>query len=487
MNSSIPEKGRPYEEILEELDRFGKDDPLYKEGKTWSLVYYLDKEYTKFLEDAYAKYFSANGLNPTAFKSLKRLEKEVLKFTAELFHVDDNACGVMTSGGTESCLLAVKTYRDLGRAKGIKKPEMIIPETAHVAWDKGAEYFGVKIRRAPLASDYGVDVDAVKKRINKNTIMILGSAPEYPHGIIDPIEQLGELAQKHDIPLHVDACVGGYILPFIEANGTSLPLWDFRVPGVTSISADIHKYGFAAKGASCILYRNIDYFKYQIFVNEDWPGGVFASPALLGTRPGGAYAAAWASIQANGREGYMELARRTMNAVNKLTEGIRAIDGLDIIGNPQASLISYRSTKPDLNIFAVGDVMEQKGWLIDRIQRPDALHAMVIASHDKIIDQYLADLKDAVATVLAHPELGETGQAATYGMISHIPLRKLVKNQIAQMFANSYKLNAKEIDLTDHEGLAPGTEATEHPSNKKEIVQGLLNWYVKRKMKQKSN
>jgi glutamate/tyrosine decarboxylase-like PLP-dependent enzyme len=296
MSNYAPEQGRSYAEILAQLESFAADDPNYKDARTWSLVYYKDEEYTQFLEKAYAKYFSANGLNPTAFKSLKRLEKEVLRFTARLFHVDDEACGVMTSCGTESCMLAVKTYRDLGRSKGIRKPEMIIPETAHVAWDKGAEYFGVKIRRAPLASDWGVDVKAVEKMINRNTVMILGSAPEYPHGIIDPIEKLGALAKKHNIPLHVDSCVGGYILPFIEMTGRKVPLWDFRVEGVTSISADIHKYGFAAKGASCILYRNIDYFKHQVFVNEIWPVGMFASPAFLGTRPGGAYAAAWAAI-----------------------------------------------------------------------------------------------------------------------------------------------------------------------------------------------
>ena len=487
MNSIIPERGRPFNEILKELESFGKDDPLYKEGKTWSLVYYLNKDYTDFLSDAYAKYFSANGLNPTVFKSLKRLEKEILKFTAQLFHIDDNACGVVTSGGTESCLLAVKTYRDHGRARGIRRPEMIIPETAHVAWDKGSEYFGVKIRRVPLAPDYGVDVDAVKKFINKNTVMILGGAPEYPHGIIDPIEKLGALAQAHNIPLHVDACVGGYILPFIELNGEELPLWDFRVPGVTSISADIHKYGFAAKGASCILYRNIDYFKHQIFVNQDWPGGVFASPALLGTRPGGAYAAAWASIQAHGIEGYKELAKRTMDAAGKLIEGISAINGLEIIGKPRASLISYRSTKPEINIFAVGDVMEQKGWAIDRLQMPDALHAMVTASHDRVVTQYLADLKDAVAVVIARPELGEKGQAATYGMISHIPLRGMVRKQVADMFAQSYKLGAKEIDLSDSESLAPGTGGAaggeEQSSDKKGLIQRIINWYVKRQMK----
>jgi glutamate/tyrosine decarboxylase-like PLP-dependent enzyme len=486
MSASIPEEGKPYEEILAQLGQFGKDDPLYREGKTWSLVYYLDQAYTEFLQTAYARYFSANGLNPTAFKSLKRLEKEVLKFTAELLHVDDNACGVMTSGGTESCLLAVKTYRDLGKAKGISKPEMILPETAHVAWDKGGEYFGVKIKRAPLAPDYGVDTDAVRKLAGKNTVMILGSAPEYPHGIIDPIGKLGEIAQAHHIPLHVDACVGGYILPFIEANGNKLPVWDFRVPGVTSISADIHKYGFAAKGASCILYRSIGYFKHQIFVNQDWPGGVFASPALLGTRPGGAYAAAWAAVQANGRKGYMALANRAMDAANQLKEGIRAIGGLEIIGEPQASLFAYRSTSPQLNIYAVGDEMERKGWLVDRLQRPDALHAMVTAGHDRVVGQYLADLKDAVSTALAHPELGETGQAATYGMISHIPLRGMVRKQVADMFANSYQLNAKEIDLSDSEALTPGAGPQDASPDKKGFVQRVIHWYVSRQIRKNS-
>ena len=485
MSSYLPEKGKSYEEILKLLDDFGKDDPQYKDAKTWSLVYYLDKEYTEFLVDAYAKYFSANGLNPTVFKSLKRLEKEILKSAAELFHVDDSACGVVTSGGTESCLLAVKTYRDMGKAKGIKKPEMIIPETAHVAWYKGSEYFEVKLRKAPLASDYGVDAEAVRKMVNRNTVMILGSAPEYPHGMIDPIEKLGEIAKANNIPLHVDACVGGYILPFIEANGAKLPLWDFRVPGVTSISADIHKYGFAAKGASCILYRSLDYFKHQTFVYQDWPGGVFASPAILGTRPGGAYAAAWASIQAHGREGYMELARRTMNAVNGLIEGIFAIDGLEIIGDPKASLISYRSTDPKLNIFAVGDLMEKKGWQVDRLQRPDALHAMVTATHDKVYEQYLADLRESVKTAIDHPELGETGQAATYGMISHIPMRGMVKKQVADMFASSYKLSAAEIDLSDSEAISAGADSGDETQSKKGLAQRIINWYVKRQMQKK--
>lgn len=477
MIGCAPDNGRPFEEILAELDSFGKDDPNYKEAKTWSLVYYLNEEYTRFLEKAYAKYFSANGLNPTAFKSLKRLEKDVLKFTARLFHVDDEACGVMTSCGTESCMLAVKTYRDLGRSKGIKKPEMIIPETAHVAWDKGAEYFGVKIRRAPLASDWGVDVKAVEKLVNRNTVMILGSAPEYPHGIIDPIEQLGKIAKKHNIPLHVDSCVGGYILPFIEMNGGDVPLWDFRVEGVTSISADIHKYGFAAKGASCILYRNIDYFKHQVFVNESWPGGMFASPAFLGTRPGGAYAAAWAAIQANGVEGYKALAKKTVEVAEKLKKGITDIGCFEIIGSPIASLFAYKSTDSSVNVFALGDVMEKKGWHIDRIQRPDALHAMVTAPHDKVVEQYLEDLKEAVEIVRAHPELADSGQAATYGMVSHIPLRGMVRKQVLDIFANSYKLSAEEIDLSDSESVSPGASAE---GEKKSLFDKIISWYVKK-------
>ena len=271
MNTGMPETGRDKTEILKELDELSQNGPEYKDGKLWSLVYYLGEEHTGFLQDAYNSFFSANGLNPTAFTGLKQLENDVIRTTAELLNGDKNVCGVMTSGGTESCLLAVKTYRDYGRAvKRIKKPEMIIPETAHVAWMKGSEYFGVKAVVAPLADDYRVDVNAVKKLITKNTVMILGSAPEYPHGLIDPIEELGEIALSKNIPLHVDACVGGYILPFLEMSGLKLPSWDYRVKGVTSISADTHKYGFAAKGASTITYRNLELLKHQMFVQQDW-------------------------------------------------------------------------------------------------------------------------------------------------------------------------------------------------------------------------
>ncbi|MBQ6266745.1 MAG: aspartate aminotransferase family protein [Clostridia bacterium] len=448
---TIPEYGLPYEEVLAQLEAYGAEDPDYKSAKTWSLVYYKDAEYTHFLSQAFEKYMSANGLNPTAFKSLKRFENDIVAFTAELLHAGENATGCVTSCGTESCMLAVKTYRDYARqTKHITHPEMIVSQTAHVAWFKGAEYFGVKLRVVPLDENYRIDLREVKKRINRNTIMILGSAPEYPHGIIDPIAELGALGKKHNIPVHVDCCVGGYLLPFMEQAGAQLPLFDFRAPGVTGMTADIHKYGFAAKGCSCILYADPAYFRAQCFVKHDWPGGVFASPALLGTRPGGAYAAAWAAIRANGRQGYIEMAKQTMENADRIRNGIREIPELELIGDPLCSLISYRSVDPvNCNIFAIGDQMQAKGWHIDRLQHPDALHAMITCAHTDVVDAYLADLREAVDAVRGHPELAFKGDAATYSVVGHLPLDRIVKKNVLEIFAKGYETGAGDIELSD--------------------------------------
>jgi sphinganine-1-phosphate aldolase len=284
-------------------------------------------------------------------------------------------------------------------------------------------------------------------------VMILGSAPEYPHGSIDPIEAMGAIAHKHGIPLHVDACVGGFILPFMAMNGIALPLWDYRVNGVTSISADLHKYGFAAKGASTITYRSLALLKHQMFVCEDWPGGVFASPALLGTRPGGAYAAAWAAMQRFGVDGYRELAARTHEAFVRMRHGIEAIPELRVLGEPQGPLLAYGSATPTLNIFAVGDQLDAKGWQVNRLQFPDGLHAMITAQHLPVIDDYLRDLREAVATVRCDPSLAGKGHAATYGMMAHLPLRGMVRHRVLELFANSYRAGGPPLSLD-----APGAE-----------------------------
>ena len=474
----LPTRGRPMADVLDDLKEFGSDDPDYKNGRLWSLVYYLDDDYTDFLNQAYGSYSSANGLNPTAFKSLKRFENDIIAATAENLHGTPDVCGVVTSGGTESCLLAVKTYRDLARAtRRVTKPEMVLPVTAHVAWFKASEYFGVKVRLLPLDKQMRADVRKLRGLVNRNTVMILGSAPEYPHGTIDPIEEFGEIAQKRGVPLHVDACVGGFILPFMEMNGRKLPLWDYRVPGVTSISADIHKYGFAAKGASTITYRNLDLLKHQMFVYQDWPGGVFASPAMLGTRPGGAYAAAWAAMQHMGKSGYRDLARRTCKAFDQMRAGIAKIPELYVMGEPSGPLLGYGSRDKDVNIYAVGDQMDAKGWTINRLQNPDGLHAMITAQHDQVMADYLRDLKASVATVKAHPELAQSGSAATYGMMSHIPLRGMVKQKVLDMFATMYQAGGAEMDLHH------GAEAAGQPTS---LVDRIALWYVTRKQRNQS-
>jgi glutamate/tyrosine decarboxylase-like PLP-dependent enzyme len=450
---NLPETGRPEAEVLDDLKVFARDDPDYKGGRLWSLVYHLDDAHDDFVAEAYRQYTSANGLNPAAFQSLKRMESEIISTVAGLLHGGSETCGVVTAGGTESCLMAVKTWRDRARkTRGVHRPNMILPATAHVAWFKAAEYFGVTPRLLPMDKDLATDIRKLNRRIDRNTVMVLGSAPEYPHGTIDPIRQMGEIAAKRGVPVHVDACVGGFILPFMEMNGADLPPWDFRVPGVMSISADLHKYGYAAKGASTILYRDLDTLKHQMFVYQDWPGGVFASPALLGTRPGGAYAAAWAVMQKLGVDGYRDLAARTTQAVEILKEGIGAIDGLRILGRPQGPLLAYGSSDRSLNIFAVADQLEAKGWSVNRVQNPDGIHAMVTAKHLEVAETYLADLAAAVEAVRADPSLAKTGGAATYGMMAHVPLRGMVKSKVLDVFAEMYRAGGGAMDL---HGAAP--------------------------------
>ena len=479
MHTPMPEHGRAGREILEQLEDFREHDPNYKDGRLWSLVYYLDEEHSAFLKESYHRFACENGLNPGAFKSLKKFENEIISATADILNGTEEVCGVVTSGGTESCLMAVKTYRDMARdQRRVSKPEMIMPDTAHVAWFKASEYFGVKVRLVPLLDDMTPNLKKLRKMINRNTVMILGSAPEYPHGIIDPIEAMGEIAQKKGIPLHVDACVGGFILPFMEMNGETLPAWDYRVPGVTSISADIHKYGYAAKGASTITYRNLDYLRYQMFVYENWPGGVFASSALLGTRPGGAYAAAWGVLQYFGKEGYRKLAADTQEAVTRLKAGIEAIPELEVMGSPQGPLFSFRSTSADMSIYAVGDQMDARGWQVNRNQFPEGLHAMVTAQHLQVVDQYLEDLRASVDTVRANPDLAQQGGAATYGMMAHVPLRGMIKKKVLEMYSEQYRAGGGELDLASAASATGGEGGG--------MLDRALQWYVTRRSRRQA-
>lgn len=451
---SIPEEGIRHEDVLDQLRAFAGGDADYLGGRVWSLVYDLSDEHTAFLKKAYGLYFSENALNPMAFKSLKLMETEVVQMAASLLNGDDQTVGTMTSGGTESCLLPVLAYRE--RARALRRlpfrPEMIAPESVHVAWEKAAGYFDVKLVRAPLDENFCVNPDAVEKLINRNTILLVASAPSYPHGVVDPIPALSDIACRRNLPLHVDACLGGFLLPFVERLGRPVTPFDFRLPGVTSIGADVHKYGFSAKGASVLLYRSMAYLKHQFFVSENWPGGIFASPALLGTRPGGAIAAAWAALNAIGMAGYEGIARGIMATRDRLMNGIRAIDGLEILGRPTMSVFAYTSRDKNLDIYAVGDQLEKRGWLVDRLQKPAALHCMVMPRHGAQADAYLTDLRQAVETVRENPDLSAQGNAALYGMIAHVPFRGLIKSQVYKMMGDLYGPECKMPALTDEAG-----------------------------------
>jgi len=278
--------------------------------------------------------------------------------------------------------------------------------------------------------------------------------------VVDGIEELSGLCQARGLPLHVDACVGGFLLPFVERLGRPIPAWDFRVPGVSSISADVHKYGYAAKGASLLLYRDMELMKHQFFATTDWCGGVFASPGLLGTRPGGAYAAAWAALQSLGERGYLELHGRALDATRRLLEGIAAIPELEVLGAPDATIFAYRARDPQVNIYAVGDRMTARGWHIDRQQHPACLHAMVTQAHAGVVDAYLADLRTAVAEVKGRPELATQGEAAMYGLVAHVPLRGMVKKNVLRMLEAMYGPEGTPPDLGAEAGR-PGDRLTQ--------------------------
>ncbi len=423
---TIPKKGLSKEDLFREMKEIQKDDANWKEGRTWSLVYYGGKNIDEIIKEAYNMFFHGNGLNPMAFKSLRKFETEVVAMAASMLGGGEDAAGSMTSGGSESIFMAVKTARDYARFKfpEITSPEMVVPESVHPAFEKAAHYLGIKPRRISLGEDFRVDMAAVKEALTENTILMVGSAPAYPHGVIDPIAELAAMAQEKDIWFHVDACLGGFLLPFLKELGYDIPAFDFQVPGVSSLSADVHKYGFAAKGASVVLYRSRELRLHQFFVYPDWPGGLFASPTATGTRPGGSIAAAWAIINYLGKEGYLELAQTIMDVTEALKKGISSISELYILGSPEMSVFAFASK--ELNVYTLADAMGARGWHLDRQQRPPCLHMMVTPAHVSIVDEFLKDLEDSVKEVKEKNGESSEGMAAMYGMMGTLPDRKAV-------------------------------------------------------------
>lgn len=440
----LPSKGITRKQVISKMKELKSSDANWREGRTFSLVYFADDETLELLKEAYNMFFSENGLSPLAFKSLKTFEVEVISMTANMLGGGADAVGSMTSCGTESILLAVKTARDkaLAERPNITEPNMVLPITAHPAFEKAAHYFCVKPIHIPVTKDFTADVEVAKELVNDNTVLMVGSAPSYPHGVIDPIPELAKIAKAKGICFHVDACLGGFILPWLKKLGYDIPDFDLRVDGVTSISADLHKYGFAAKGASTIIYKDDSIRKYQYFAYADWPGGLYGSPTILGTRPGGAIAAAWAVMNYLGEEGYIKLAQKIMDITKRLIDGIKRIPQLKILGEPKASVFAF--TSDEINIYALGEAMANRGWFLDRQQLPPSLHMMITPVHEKIVEPFLKDLRECVDEVKSSDASELSGMAAIYGMVGAMPERGIAKELIIDFLSQTYRLSNEE-------------------------------------------
>jgi sphinganine-1-phosphate aldolase len=408
------------QKVLRQVAEIGAKDLNWKQGRAFSLAYYAGADVQEVADQALAMYASTNGLNADAFPSLKKFQSEVVQMVSTWVHGGDQAAGFMTSGGTESILLAVKGARERGRReKGITNPNVVLPTSAHAAFEKACYYFGLESRRIAVDAEWRADVTAMSAAIDSNTVLLVGSAPQYPQGVIDPISEIASLGLSMDINVHVDACMGGVTLPFLERLGLPITPWDFRVDGVTSISVDLHKYGYTAKGASVILHRNKKLRSYQTFVTDNWLGGFYGSSGVLGTKSGGPMAAAWAVMNYLGDDGYLRLTKAAYDACQRLADAIEQFPELQLRARPDSTLLSFGArdthdeSSPMFDIYAVADLLAQRGWYVDKQSPPASLHCTVNAVHGAVIEDFLIDLRWAVDEVVINDSRGERGSYGT--------------------------------------------------------------------------
>jgi glutamate/tyrosine decarboxylase-like PLP-dependent enzyme len=414
----LPARGRDRSEVLAELAGLAElERPRWEGGFASGAVYHGDAEHIDFLNKIYALFSQGNPLHPDLWPSVTKFEAEIVAMTSAMLHGDaltPQACGTVTSGGTESILLAMRTYRDHARAtRGVTEPEIVAPVTAHAAFDKAAQYFGMRLVKTEVGADMRADPAAVAAAITDRTVAVVGSAVGFPHGVIDPIDELAAMAAERGIGFHSDACLGGFVLPFAERLGYPVPPFDFRVPGVTSISCDTHKFGYAAKGTSVLLWRQSELRDRQFFATTDWPGGLYFSPTFAGSRSGALSAEAWAALVTIGEEGYLEATRRVLETAAHIRQGIAEIPGLTVLGDP-LWVIAFAGD--GFSIYDVLDRMSTRGWSLNGLQHPAAVHLCVTLRHtvDGAADRFLADLRASVDEAREDP--GGGFMAPVYGM-----------------------------------------------------------------------
>ncbi len=405
VHTRLPEKGVPEEEVLNQISYMSEqENTKWQNGRCSGTMYHGGMEHYAFLNKVFNMYSYINILQRDLCPSGTKFEAEVLAMVGRMLHGEevsrdnryDEEAGAVTSGGTESIYNAMFVYREWGRdQKGITEPEVVAPTTIHPAHLKAAHYLGMKVIRVPVNADFEADAEAMRAAITPNTVALAGSAGTYPHGVVDPIAKLSDLALEHNIGLHVDGCLGGFILPWIERLGYDVPVFDFRLPGVTSISCDTHKYGYSLKGTSTINFRNKDLRHYMYFAQEDWPGGVYVSPTVQGSRSAGLSAAMWAAMVCMGEDGYLQAARAIMDTSDKMRAGIAGIPELRILGK-STFLISLSSDVVDP--YFVNDYLHQKGWRMNGCQNPLGFHFCITLPQTQpgIAEQFIEDLKAGV-------------------------------------------------------------------------------------------
>lgn len=435
---SLPAKGYDHKEILNTMKEIGeKEKPTWSDGFVSGAVYHGEKEHIDFLNEVYSLNSQSNPIHTDVWPSIRKYEAEIISMVANMMGAEktnEDICGTVTSGGTESIILAMKVYRDrLLDKKAVSSPEMIVPETAHAAFDKASNLLGIKKVTIKMGDNYLCDPKEVEKHVNRRTAVIVGSAPNFPHGLIDPIPELARIAMKNDIGFHTDACLGGFVLPWLPKECLS-PEYDFQVPGVTSISVDTHKYGFASKGSSVVLYRDFDLRRYQYYVTSEWPGGLYFSPTLAGSRSGAIIAQCWASMIKIGKNGYYEATKKIIETASYIKTEIDKIDSLSIIGNP-LWVIAFKSNKFD--VYDLMDQMTKKGWHLNGLHKPACLHLCVTLKHTQpgVAERFVRDLKSSVLKV-ASGSKNKEGLAPVYGMGQSFPMRGAV-DQILKLFLDN--------------------------------------------------
>ena len=391
-------------------------DVRWREGRAFSLAYNAGPDALAVAEEAYRRFSGENALNTDAFPSLKRIQAEVVAMAGVWLGATPQSAGFMTSGGTESILMAVKAARDrLLALRAIRNPNMVLPTSAHAAFAKAGAYFGVEVRRVAVQPDWRANVAAMRDVTDENTVLIVGSAPQYPQGVVDDIVGIAKIAIDFDINCHVDACMGGVTLAYLARLGENIAPWNLQVPGVSSISVDLHKFGYTSKGASVIIYATKHLRSFQGFITDDWLGGIYGSSGVLGTKSGGSMASAWAVMHFLGDDGYLRLTRQAREATLQLADFVRESQDLVLRAEPESTLLCFGARDPSaLNVFAVADELSKRGWYVDRQTPPDSLHCTVNAIHHDKIDWFTKDLHECVAIALGQQSSGSVG---TYGTV----------------------------------------------------------------------